>query len=332
MDTTKEIIVVGAGLFGATCARLLFDKGYDVTIYEQREHIGGNCYDKKQGGIMVHKHGPHIFHTNNEKVWKFVTQYTKFNNYTHKVLSHVGGQYISFPPNKMTYQQLGASSKQVIYDKMFDGYTRKQWGAQSEAGRQEAVARIPWRTTFDDRMFTDKYQGIPVDGYTAMISNIIGDIPVKFERFQDVDAYSPKTIIYSGSLDELFDYKYGELGYRSLRFEDRKITGDFQGCAVVNYPDYAIPFTRITEHRHFYYNPAAPTSESIVTYEYPEQFVPGTNERYYPMPEYYQRIRYQKYLDMKPDNLIVGGRLGSYRYIDMDETIERAMKVCEVIP
>jgi UDP-galactopyranose mutase len=318
------ITIVGCGLFGATCARLLKDKRYDVKIIEQRPVVGGTCYDVLQHGIRVHKHGAHIFHTNHETVWKFVNRFATFNHYIHKVLSFVEGQYISLPPNNMTYQQLGCPDHSYIYEKLFKGYSQKQWGADVP---ETAVARIPFRNTFDDRYFTDKYQGIPCEGYTRMIRKMINGIPLEHRQFTLEQANSTDTIIYSGSLDELFNYRHGKLEYRSLTFREEEHDGDYQGIAVVNYPSPDVPFTRTIEHKHFYYQEC---DHTVVTYEHPCPWN-GTNERYYPVPTAKNQALYAQYQAGLPKNVIVGGRLGTYRYMNMDAVVKQALEIGEAL-
>jgi len=327
-----NIIIVGAGLFGTTCARLLQDKGHTVQIVEQRPHIGGNCYDVEQNGIMVHKHGPHIFHTNNEEVWEFLNRFTKFNNYVHKCKCSVNGKLIQFPPNQTTLEQLG--SKEAIIEKLFVPFTQKAWGTQHTS----VWDRFQPREDRDEQYFLDEYQGIPVGGYTKMIQRMLKDIPVVHRRFTVEDITEKDgvvdqwicadKIIYSGSIDELFKYKYGTLPYMSRRFEEDGYKGWFQDIAVINYPDADHLVLRTIDHQHFY--PENYTEErkiTIFTREFPAKY-DGTNERYYPIETPENRALYEKYLELLPQDVIVGGRLGSYRYMDMDTTIEQAFNIC----
>jgi len=315
-----DVTIVGAGLFGATTARLLVDKGYAVRLIEERPVVGGLAYDEVVHGIRVHRHGAHIFHTKSEKVWTFMNRFGKFNNYVHTVLCVVDGQFISFPPNLMTYQQLGSNDRHVIYTKLIEGYSRKQWGGIIP---DWAISRIPYRTTFDNIYFSGQYQGIPLDGYTALVQAMIAGIPLEHRKFTSHDLATGGRVIYSGAIDELFDYCYGHLGYRSLRFEDRTLPGDYQGCAVINYPAKDVPYTRSIEHKHFMYQTC---DNTIVTFEHPCAF-DGTNERYYPLLTPENQSRYCRYLGLLPPNVTVGGRLGDYSYYDMTQSVERAFEV-----
>jgi len=317
-----EVTVVGAGLFGATVARLLTDKGHCVRLVEERPVVGGMAYDELHRGIRVHTHGAHIFHTKSEEVWRFVNRFGKFNNYVHTVWCSLNGQYISFPPNLMTYQQLGSNDRQVIHDKLLDGYSKKQWGGITP---DWAISRIPFRTTFDNNYFSGEHQGIPVNGYTSLVQAMIAGIPLEHRKFTLADVGATERVIYSGAIDELFDYRFGKLGYRSLRFDVQELRGDYQGCAVVNYPSPDIPYTRSIEHKHFLYQKSAVT---VVSFEHPCSF-DGTNERYYPILTPENQCLYCKYMGLLPSNVTVGGRLGNYSYCDMTQCIEQAFTLCK---
>jgi len=320
MRDKTDFLIVGAGLFGATCAYLLDKRGFNVNIIE-RSRIAGTCYDVKQRGIMVHKHGAHIFHTKSETVWDFVRQFADFNNYKHRVLCYLEGQYIQFPPNKTTYRQLATDSRDVVYAKLFRGYTLKAWNTK----QTDAIARIPFRDTEDEDYFEDKYQGIPREGYTKMIQNMLGNIPIEYRCFTLEDTQEGKRVIYSGSVDELFDYRFGKLEYMSREFIEKEFAGTFQEVACVNYPSLDVPYVRIIEHKHF---SESYFSKTVISYEYPRVF-DGTNERYYPVLTERNKSLYRKYKRALPDNVIVGGRLGDYRYYDMDQVINNAIELCQ---
>jgi len=315
-----NITIVGAGLFGATVARLLIEKGHRIRLIEERPVVGGMAHDEMRKGIWVHKHGAHIFHTKSEEIWYFVNQFGKFNNYVHTVFALVDEQYVSFPPNTLTYQQLGTSNEQVVFDKLFSGYSRKQWGGQVH---DWAISRIPFRNTLNNIYFSGEYQGIPVNGYTSLIKTMLDGIQVEHRKFTVNDLSSSDLVIYSGSLDELFDYQYGKLEYRSLQFKEYEFSGDSQGCAVINYPSIDVPYTRTIEHKHFYYQEC---DNTIVSYEYPCAD-DGTNERYYPILSENNQVLYNQYRNLLPSNVMIGGRLGSYAYLNMTDVIEQAFQL-----
>jgi UDP-galactopyranose mutase len=313
-----SIKVVGSGLFGATCARLLADKGYDVQVFEQRPVVAGNCYDEEIEGVLTCKHGVHVFHTNLDKVWDFVNRFAEFNDYVHRVLCYVDGQYISFPPNEQTYQQLGTKDVSIL----LDGYSKKMWGDVSDEWLNTVQARIPIRFNDDDRYFADKHQGMPIGGYTQMVEKMLAGIPVNHRKFTLQDVSSNDTVIYSGSIDELFDYQFGKLDYRSLSFLTVPRGDERQPVAVVNYPSLDTPCIRTVDYSYFYNQP----SNQLLVYEYPEAFN-GENERYYPINDTDNLELYGKYLTLLPSNVIVGGRLGSYQYLNMDQVILRAFDI-----
>lgn len=355
-------IVVGAGLAGSTIARLLADKGENVLIIDKRNHIAGNTYDfSDENNILVQQYGPHIFHTNNEEVWEFLSRFTKWNDYKHKVLANVDGKNVPVPINldtvnilygtNYTSEELQAffdsqkaeikeikNSRDVViskvgedlYNKIFKNYTKKQWGVYPEELEPEVLARVPVRTNNDSRYFTDKYQGMPLEGYTSMIQKML-DHP-KIEILLDTDYKDLKDkveferLIYTGCIDEFFDFKLGKIPYRSLTFEKETFDVEFyQEGAVINYPNEH-EFTRITEFKHWTYQKRPNT---VIIKEYPQ----AEGDPYYPIPQQKNRELYDKYNEeaKKLKNVFFAGRLGSYRYINMDKVVEESMNLFNLL-
>lgn len=365
-------LIAGCGLSGAVIARLLADIGEKVLVIDRKNHIAGNIYDyKDENGIYIHKYGSHIFHTNNEKVWEFLNRFTSFNTYMHKVVALIDGIETTIPFNINTLYDVFPKSlakrleeklldkfeyntkvpilefqKQddndlkfladYIYEKVFLHYTAKQWGKNPDEIASAVTARVPVHVSKDDRYFQDKYQGIPLNGYTKMVENILNhpNIEVKlntdFKEFASENQEELKNfrIFYTGSIDEFFDYKYGELPYRSVHFKFETHNREFyQSNAVVNYPcNY--DFTRIHEYK-YYLNDKS--DKTVIAKEYSEYFENGKNERYYPIENDDNKNLYEKYLSQTPDNLYFLGRLGDYKYYDMDKAVERAINLFEEI-
>ena len=337
-----DFLIVGAGLFGATCARLLAEAGKSVKVIERRGEVGGNCADERVEDMLVNRYGGHIFHTSSRQVWDFVRRFSDFRAYEHRVKAKVGEKVYSFPVNLMTLQQVygvinpdealkwisEGKINPKLYQMFFEGYSEKQWGGEAPKG---AMERIPVRLTWDDRYYDDVYQGMPENGYSEMIRKMLGDVSVSCDadylqerEFWDGQA---RQVIYSGPLDALFDYDEGALPWRSLRWENEWMEEDFQGCATVNYCDGDVPFTRILEWQH--YGHRSRPGKSLITREYAEAFEVGKNERMYPVVSEESKRLHMKYRERIPENMWVGGRLGDYRYLDMDETIEMAMAMCQ---
>jgi UDP-galactopyranose mutase len=360
----KEIfsfLIVGAGLTGSVFARELAEKGHRVLIIDKREHIGGNCYDYSLRGITVHKYGPHIFHTNNGQVWRYLSKFTKWYPYIHKVLALINGTLVPIPfnfnsictlfPHEMAKRfenKLTSSFKfdsqipvseliksddseikllaDFIYEKVFAGYTEKQWGISADKINPLVLSRVPISISRDDRYFTDKYQGIPENGYTKMIENILQhqNITIKTSTdFSNVKAnLSYDKLIYTGSIDEYFDYEFGPLPYRSLRFILNTYEfPEYQPSANVNYPcNY--DFTRITEFKHFQ---KELFNHTTVAEEYPEEYKRSYNEPFYPVSNPESQALYDKYTNLcnKVKNVHFAGRLGWYKYYNMDTALER---------
>ena len=352
-----DYLIVGCGLFGITFARLATDAGKSCLIIDKRNHIGGNCYTENIEGVNVHKYGAHIFHTSNKKVWDFVNKYAEFNNYINSPKAFSGGKLFSLPFNMNTFYELwGITSPDAakfkidlqkfkgrptnleeqalslvgkdIYNALIKGYTEKQWGRPATELPTFIIKRLPLRFTYDNNYFNDKYQGIPIGGYTKMLDNMLSGIEVQlnadyFEDKEFFDSYANK-VVYTGPIDEFFNYKHGKLEYRSLRFENRILnTENHQGVAVQNFCDSEYPYTRIIEHKHF---EKTQSDKTVITMEYPQEYSEGLIP-YYPINNDKNQLIYNKY-KLESDSLtkfIFGGRLSEYKYMDMHVVIESAM-------
>lgn len=364
MNTKKQYdyLIVGAGLFGAVFANRAKAAGKSCLIVERRSHIGGNCFTEKVDGIDVHRYGAHIFHTSSKEVWDYVNRFTEFNNFINSPVANYKGRLFSLPFNLNTFYAIwGTKTPKAaadaiarqrhaagitepknleeqaislvghdIFEILIKGYTEKQWGKDCRELPASIIKRLPVRLTFDNNYFNDRWQGIPVDGYTAMIENMIGDTEVRLDvdflkEREALESIAHK-IVYTGPIDEFFDYCYGPLEYRSLRFETETIQQEnFQGVAVMNYTDRETPYTRVIEHKHF--NPVS-SPVTIVTKEYPANWQPG-DEPFYPINNEANAALYEKYKELartRP-NIIFGGRLGSYRYYDMDKVVDAALSL-----
>ena len=355
----KHYLVVGAGLYGSVFARMAAESGHKVTVVEKRTHIAGNCYTEKVDGIVVHKYGPHAFHTNCPEIWDFVNRFAKFNDFKLQVKVNFKNKMYSFPINLFTLNQLyGVTYRdealrlldqkrlttaednfesyilgnlgEEIYKTFFEGYTRKQWGIEPATLSASVAKRIPIRYDFNDFYFADTYQGIPMGGYTGMVANMLDHENIKvqlgvdfFENRADFERGFSR-IVYSGKVDELFDYKYGLLEYRSLKFWERRYDDTYQGNSIINYTDANIPYTRVVEHKYF---ETTDVPHSIVTFEYSQAY-DETKIPFYPMPTQNNAAVYAKYKE-DADNAhqyIIGGRLGRYVYLNMDQVIGMALK------
>lgn len=352
-----DYLIVGCGLFGSTFARLATDAGKSCLIIDKRDHIAGNCYTKKIEGINVHRYGAHIFHTSNKVVWEFVNRFAEFNNFVNSPKAISRGSMYSLPFNMNTFYEIwGTQSPKNaqfiidgqkfkgtptnleeqakslvgndIYYKLIKEYTEKQWGKKATELPPFIIKRLPLRFTFDNNYFNDKYQGIPIGGYTKMFENILDGIEVRLSTnyFDDREYFNSvaKKVVYTGCIDEFFDYEYGRLEYRSLRFEDEIMnTSNYQGNAVINYCDARIPYTRIIEHKHF---EKANTDKTIITYEYPQEYVKNETP-YYPINSDNNQETYKKYSSKVKNlnNFVFGGRLAEYKYMDMHVVVESAM-------
>jgi len=329
-----DFLIVGAGLYGATCARMLTDAGKSVMVIEKRDEIGGNCHDRVIDGMRVSTHGGHIFHTNSERIWQFVNRFATFLPYVHRVKANHAGRLYSFPPNRTTFEQFGIrhdepGAERVIREAFFEGYTAKQWGRPIEDVPGDVLKRIPIRNNHDDRYFTDVYQGLPADGYTAMIGAMLGGIEVKtgVDYLADEEYWNAQAleVIYTGALDDYYRHDLGRLEYRSLKFDTMRIEAkSFQGAATVNYCDADVPCTRIMDWGYFW---PRKVKHTMITAEYPA----ATGEPYYPINDETNNKLHAAYLTRaeKADWLHIGGRLGSYRYWNMDQAIGAAITATE---
>ncbi len=359
-----DYIVVGSGLFGSTFAYEMAKKGKKVLVLERRSHIGGNVYCEKIHGINVHKYGAHIFHTDNPQIWDYINQFCEFNNYLNCPIANYQGTLYNMPFNMNTFTKLWPDVKtpseaqekinaqrkklknkepqnleeqaislvgQDIYEKLVKGYTEKQWNRDCKDLPAFIIKRLPVRFTFNNNYFNDRYQGIPVDGYNSIITKMLENCEVltNVDYLKEKNKYQKmaKKIIFTGMIDEYFNYELGNLEYRSLKFEDiyYEDIDNYQGNAVFNFTDRNVPYTRIIEHKHFEFNNCHGT---VITKEYPENWQKGC-EAYYPINDEKNSLLYAKYNELvkKETNVIFAGRLGSYKYYDMDKTIEEALKL-----
>lgn len=359
-----DYIIVGAGLFGATFAHKATAKGKRCLVIEKRNHIAGNVYTEDIDGIQVHKYGAHIFHTSNEEVWNYVNQFGRFNNFVNSPVANYKGKLYNLPFNMNTFYQMWgvttpaeAQAKieaqrkaagiveprnleeqaislvgEDIYKILIKGYTEKQWGRDCKNLPASIIRRLPVRLTFDNNYFNDRYQGIPEDGYTALVENMLKGIEVKLntdflEHREELSAQADK-VIFTGPIDAYFDYTFGPLNYRSVRFENEILPiENYQGVAVVNYNEREIPFTRIIEHKHFAFG-KQPTT--VISREYPSEWRLGV-EPYYPINDAINSELYQRYkaLAETQSKVYFAGRLGQYKYFDMDKVIAEALAFAE---
>lgn len=359
-----DYLIVGSGLFGAVFAHEATAAGKKCLVCERRPHIGGNIYTQELEGINVHTYGAHIFHTNDKKIWDYVNSFAEFNRYTNSPIAMYKGEVYNLPFNMNTFSKMWgvrtpdeakavieAQRKEIgdrtpqdleeqavsligrdIYEKLIKGYTEKQWGRRAKELPAFIIRRIPVRYTYDNNYFNDRYQGIPIGGYTQIIEKMLSGCDVRlncdyFENRDELDSLCEKTL-FTGMIDEYFEYCYGELEYRSLKFETEVLdTPNYQGNAVVNYTEYEIPYTRIIEHKHFEFGDQPKT---VITREYPASWKRG-DEPFYPINDEKNNALYQMYKDKadKEKNVIFGGRLGMYRYFDMHNVIAAALSCAE---
>ena len=360
-----DYLVVGAGLYGAVFAHEANKKGKKVLVIDKRNHIAGNVYTEKIEDINVHKYGAHIFHTNNKKVWDYITQFAEFNRFTNSPVANYKGELYSLPFNMYTFNKMwGVVTPQEaadkieeqktaagitepknleeqaislvgtdIYEKLVKGYTEKQWGRPCNELPAFIIKRLPVRLTFDNNYFNALYQGIPMGGYTKMVENLLAGIEVRLsedylEKKSEYDSLAKK-VIYTGAIDAYFDYKLGALEYRSVRFENEVLDiPNFQGNAAVNYTDVETPWTRIIEHKWFEFGNQPKT---VISREYSSEWKLG-DEPYYPVNDEKNGnlyAEYKKLADLE-EHVIFGGRLGEYKYYDMDAVIDSALNMCAV--
>jgi UDP-galactopyranose mutase len=358
---TIEYLIVGSGLFGSVFAHEAAKRGKRCLVIDRRDHIGGNVYCENIKGINVHKYGAHIFHTSNKEIWDYVNQFAEFNNYINSPIAIYGDELYNLPFNMNTFSKMWGIKtpdearekikKQIaeagikqpqnleeqaislvgydIYEKLIKGYTEKQWGRSCRELPSFIIKRLPLRFTYDNNYFNDRWQGIPIGGYTPIIEKLLEGSEVMlntdyFKFIKDNPDIAEKTV-YTGMLDEFFEYSQGRLEWRSLRFETKELdTDNFQGNAVVNYTSRDVPWTRIIEHKHFEFG-TQPTT--VITREYPMEWKPGA-EPYYPINDERNERLASKYRELarKCDNVVFGGRLAQYKYYDMDKVIGAALE------
>ena len=360
-----DYLIVGAGLFGSVFAHEARCAGKRCLVVDRRAHKGGNVYCEDRDGIHVHSYGAHIFHTDNKEVWDYVNRLVPFNRFTNSPLACYRGKLYNLPFNMNTFYQLwGVKTPQEartkiaeqrgeyahitqprnleeqaltlcgrdIYNVLIKGYTEKQWGRSATELPAFIIKRVPFRFVFDNNYFNDPYQGIPIGGYNALVDSLLDGIEVRLEtnymeHREELDALADN-VVFTGCIDEFFDFCNGHLEYRSLRFEHKALDmPDFQGNAVVNYTEYEVPYTRVIEHKHFEFG-TQPTT--VVTYEYPDKFLPG-KEPYYPVNDDKNMSLYKQYKDLadRTEHVYFGGRLAQYIYADMDDTIASALALCK---
>lgn len=355
-----DYVIVGSGLFGATFANLAKKDGKKVLVIEKRNHIAGNIYTEKIEGINVHKYGAHIFHTDDKEVWDYVNSFVEFNRYTNSPIARYKDEIYNMPFNMNTFskiwndvitpedakrhieeerqeithepqnleEQAISLVGRTIYEKLVKGYTEKQWNRECVDLPALIIKRLPVRFIYDNNYFNDKYQGIPIGGYTKLVEKMLDGIEVRLEEdfLEKKDYYKSlaKKIVYTGMLDEYFDCKLGRLEYRSLRFDTKILDMEnFQGNAVVNYTGREVDYTRVIEHKHF---ESTPSKKTVVTYEYPDDWT-EEKEAYYVINDEKNNNLKAKYQELanKEENIIFGGRLAEYKYYDMDDVIRSAM-------
>ena len=364
-----DYLVVGAGLYGAVFAHEATARGKSVLVIDKRPHVAGNVYTENVEGINVHVYGAHIFHTNDKRVWNYITQFAEFNRFTNSPVANYKGELYSLPFNMYTFNRMWgvvtpeeAEAKineqrgeitgtprnleeqaislvgRDIFEKLIKGYTEKQWGRDCRELPAFIIKRLPVRLTFDNNYFNALYQGIPVGGYTRMVENLLDGVEVRLrtdylENKAELDA-SAKKVVYTGPIDAYFGYRLGTLEYRSVRFENELLDmPNFQGNAAVNYTDRETPWTRIIEHKWFEFGRDAEGNElpkTVISREYSSEWKPG-DEPYYPVNDEKNGRLYEQYRQLaeKERNVIFGGRLGQYRYFDMDQVIAEALRCCD---
>lgn len=359
-----DYLIVGSGLFGSIFAYEAGKKGKQCLVVEKRDHIGGNIYTKEVEGIQVHQYGAHIFHTSNREVWEYVQQFAEFNRYTNSPVANYKGEIYNLPFNMNTFNKLWgvvtpaeAKAKieeqaaayrtehpanleeqalnlvgKDIYEKLIKGYTEKQWGHRATELPPEIIKRLPVRYIYDNNYFNDIYQGIPKGGYTAIVEKMLEGIEVKtntdYFTFRKENENIADKVVFTGMIDEYFGYQLGALEYRSVRFETEVLDMDnYQGNAVVNYTDREVPYTRIIEHKHFEFGKQEKT---VISREYSSEWKVGM-EPYYPVNNEQNNELFEKYRELaeKETNVIFGGRLGNYKYYDMDKVVEAALQTAE---
>ncbi len=358
-----DYLIVGSGLFGATFANLAKKDGKKVLVIEKRSNVAGNIYTENIEGINVHKYGAHIFHTDYKDVWDYVNSFIEFNRYTNSPIARIGNEVYNMPFNMNTFSKIwndvftpeealrhiNEEKKEIvgeprnleeqaislvgrtIYEKLIKGYTEKQWNRNCKDLPSFIIKRLPVRLTYDNNYFNDKYQGIPIGGYTKLIENMLTGIEVKlntnyFDNKEYFDSIADK-IVYTGPIDEYFNYSLGKLEWRSLKFETKILNKqNYQGNAVVNYTGHEVEYTRVIEHKHFEFDLSS--TKTVITYEYPADYKEGM-EKYYTVNDDKNNNLAEKYKELakKEKNVIFGGRLAEYKYYDMDDVIKSAFEI-----
>jgi len=351
-----DYLIVGSGFFGSICAYELNRAGFKVVVIDSRNHIGGNCHTENREGINIHTYGPHIFHTSNDEVWKWINQFVSFNNFTLRPVANYKGEIYSLPFNMWTFSKLWNithpdQAKRIIkgqsehigeptnleeqaiklvgtdvYEKLIKGYTAKQWIKDPKELPKEIIKRLPVRFTYDNNYFNDKYQGIPIGGYTQIFEKLLDGVEVKLgvDYFKD-ELPEHNKVIYTGPIDRFYNYQFGELEYKTTKFEHVRIPEDiYQGTAMMNYTDEEIPFTRVIEHKCFENNE---NDITWITFEYPTEYDAKTTEPYYPVNDKENNEKYLMYKNLadQEKDIIFGGRLAEYKYYDMHQVIESAL-------
>ena len=362
-----DYLIVGAGLYGAVFAYEANKRGKKCLVIDRRKHIGGNIYCENINGINVHKYGAHIFHTSDKEIWNYVNQFVEFNNYVNSPIANYNGEIYNLPFNMNTFSKLwGISTPKEaqekieeqkseynitepqnleeqaislvgkdIYLKLVKEYTEKQWGRDCKELPAFIIKRLPVRFTYDNNYFNDRYQGIPIGGYNKIIEKLLenADIELGVDYLKNKEKYNELAdkILYTGMIDEFYDYKLGNLEWRSLKFENEilKNEDNYQGNAVVNYTSHDQKYTRIIEHKHFEFNKCKGT---VITKEYPQDWKKG-DEAYYPVNDEKNNTLFAKYKELadKEENVIFGGRLGNYKYYDMDKVIKAALEMIKEV-
>ena len=354
-----DYLIVGAGLFSAVFAREMTDAGKKCLVIDRRDHIAGNIYSEEVEGIQVHKYGPHIFHTDIDEVWEYVNRFARFNHFRYEPVANYKGELYNLPFNMNTFHQMwgvntpeeaeakieeqrreikgepGNLEEQAIklvgrdiYEKLIKEYTEKQWGRECRELPAFIIRRLPVRMRYDNNYFNHPYQGIPIGGYTKMVARMLDGIEIRLNTEYKKNEISASKIVYTGPIDEYFGYRYGALQYRSLRFETEILDKpNYQGCAGMNFTSKDVPYTRIVEHKHFEFL-GDEVPKTVITKEYSSEWNAG-DEPYYPVNDDVNTELYAKYkaLADAEENVIFGGRLGEYKYYDMDKVIKRALEI-----
>lgn len=359
-----DYLIVGAGLFGAVFAREAMNRGKTCLVLDRRDHIGGNIYTEKVEDIQVHRYGAHIFHTSDKKVWDYINQYAEFNNYINSPVAVYKNELYNLPFNMNTFSRMWnirtpKEAREIIegqiadlhieeprnleeqalslvgrdvYEKLVKGYTEKQWGRDCKDLPAFIIRRLPLRFTYDNNYFNDRYQGIPMGGYTRIIEKLLerAEVRTGVDYLKERETYecAAGKIVFTGMIDEYYGYRLGALEYRSVRFETEVLDCDnYQGNAVVNYTDREVPYTRVIEHKHFEFGTQKKT---VISREYSSEWKVG-DEPYYPVNDEKNSVLYEKYASLAAgeDNVIFGGRLGAYRYYDMDKVIASALELAD---